>query len=420
MTEPAGDQPRAFASEADAVALLPPDPFVLVTIEEPNGNRPRVEAPILRPLPARDALGPGAVIEYGDLPCITLIWAETLEPLYAGHPGSVWPVVEGRRVGREVILTGPRGAATFRRMPTKQLWHLCGWADLARIVEASPSSDAVERDRWLPLNRKERFYTGTVLHMIGAGDRFGSLGRMLKLCGLEQLDLGKSERLQFFTDYSFADSVFTDDDTARFPRRPPVADTPDVVIFGSWLLAIEAKMFHRPNAAALNAQYDRQSELVAYWQGRLGLHKNLVRHCLLLPQPLAADVSEHVHAPIVTWESVAHQFRTVADPYWIGVLHDALDRYRQLAAKDSVWGLNKQMALMGLDIVTAYRERDPRVTWVGRQGGLSGSELTHDAATGAWRTHLRGPGQPTRWKRRALVSGGRLRRASTGRVRCRQ
>jgi hypothetical protein len=146
-------------------------------------------------------------------------------------------------------------------------------------------------------------------------------------------------------------------------------------------------MFHRPNAAALNAQYERQGALVAYWQGRLGLQEDRTRHVLLLPEPLAAAVSHDVDAPIITWEAVANQFDTVADPYWVGVLRNALARYSRLAAKDSAWGQNKQMLLTGLEIVTAYQQSDPNVAWIGRRGGLTAHEMISDAATGAWRTH---------------------------------
>ncbi len=36
----------------------------------------------------------------------------------------------------------------------------------------------------LPLNRKERYYTGTVLPMIVCCDEFAHFGRFLRLCGV--------------------------------------------------------------------------------------------------------------------------------------------------------------------------------------------------------------------------------------------
>lgn len=108
----------------------------------------------------------------------------------------------------------------------------------------------------LPLNRKERHYTGTVLPMIVAGDGFMHLHRLLALCGLDHVQvqddgatpLQGQQDVQFFTEYNFAESVFRPEDIQRFPHpRPRGADTPDLVITGrDWLLAIEAKMYHRP------------------------------------------------------------------------------------------------------------------------------------------------------------------------------
>ena len=76
----------------------------------------------------------------------------------------------------------------------------------------------------LPLNRKERYYTGTVLPMLIASDGFMHLGRFLGLCGLEIELAGNTpfegdQNLQFFTEYNFAESCFTEQDRIRFPNR---------------------------------------------------------------------------------------------------------------------------------------------------------------------------------------------------------
>ena len=117
--------------------------------------------------------------------------------------------------------------------------------------------------RALPLNRKERYYTGTVLPMIVAGDDFMNLGLFLNVCGVdvEAFTFSGQTPLQFFTEYSFAESLFTDADRLRFPDAPTDNDTPDtVVVSEGWLLAVEAKMFHNPTAEALNHQLRRQTQ----------------------------------------------------------------------------------------------------------------------------------------------------------------
>ena len=150
----------------------------------------------------------------------------------------------------------------------------------------------------LPLNRKERYYTGTVLPMIVAGDGFMHLHRLLALCGLDHVQvqddsatpLQGQQDIQFFTEYSFAESVFRPEDKQRFADRPLEADTPDLVISGrDWLLAIEAKMYHRPSTLDIETQMGRQRVLVDHWCEKFHIGAERARHIALLPAQFAAD-----------------------------------------------------------------------------------------------------------------------------------
>lgn len=85
-------------------------------------------------------------------------------------------------------------------------------------------------DERLPLNRKERYYTGTVLPMIVAADGFAHLHRFLHLSGLRVNPAGANplvggQDIQFFTEYGFAESVFTARDKERFGGHPVEHDT---------------------------------------------------------------------------------------------------------------------------------------------------------------------------------------------------
>jgi len=118
---------------------------------------------------------------------------------------------------------------------------------------------------WLPLNRKERYYTGTVLPMLIGSDRFSQLHRFVALCGLDVEPFGRDDDgggpgIQFFTEYNLFESIFTKEDRARFEADPPTErDTPDLVLVGSdWLLVVEAKMFHKPNPATMAEQLRRR------------------------------------------------------------------------------------------------------------------------------------------------------------------
>jgi hypothetical protein len=241
----------------------------------------------------------------------------------------------------------------------------------------------------LPLNRKERYYTGTVLPMLVASDGFMNLSRFLALCGLDVSPAGNnafegSQRLQFFTEYNFAESRFTDHDRSRFPDAPTDGDTPDLILTGDdWLLAVEAKMYHNPNAEALNTQIRRQRVIVDYLIERLGIPSGRVFHLLLLP---ARFQPGKLNAPVVTWEQVLDQYSVVGPAYWVGVLTEALERYEALVSRGPPFGMHADGKMTGAEIVAAHADGTLEFTYMGRKDGIDGELIKNDVATGQWRT----------------------------------
>jgi hypothetical protein len=242
----------------------------------------------------------------------------------------------------------------------------------------------------LPLNRKERYYTGTVLPMLVAGDGFAHLTRFLTLCGLHvetavanALDGG--QHLQFFTEYSFLESCFTDRDRARLPHAPTEGDTPDVIIAGDdWLLAVEAKMYHNPSAEALDTQMRRQRVIVDYLREQLHIPTDRVAHVLLLPSAFRPG---ELASPVVTWEAVLDDYRVVGPAYWAGVLEIALARYEELVSRGPAFGTNADGKMLGSEIVDAHAHGTLKFTFMGRQDGITGKSIQADIESGKWRTH---------------------------------
>ncbi len=244
----------------------------------------------------------------------------------------------------------------------------------------------------LPLNRKERYYTGTVLPARIASDGLLHLPRFLRLCDLDVATVddgsGKldgSQDVQVFTEYSFAESILPSE-RHRFAGAPLQGDTPDLVLSGpDWLLAVEAKVFHRPTVAALDAQMTRQANLVQYWTRLFRLDPARVRHVLLVPEQLLRG-RRQLAWQVVTWQQVRDSYDIVGDGYWLGVLRAALDRYDELASPEPTFGANADGRLTGEQIAARSAEGAAAYEWVGRAGGLNGTAFAADRADGSWRT----------------------------------
>ena len=77
-------------------------------------------------------------------------------------------------------------------------------------------------DTGLPFNRKERFFTGTVLPMLVCAADFAHFSRLTELVGLGPIEVDarpSSANVQFFTEYSFVESV-VGEAKLRFPGAP--------------------------------------------------------------------------------------------------------------------------------------------------------------------------------------------------------
>ena len=244
-------------------------------------------------------------------------------------------------------------------------------------------------DHRLPINRKERYYTGTVLPMIVASDGFKHFGEFLALCGVEEnvaLDANPdSSNVQFFTEYGFEESRMGGAED-RF-ERPLGRYAPDLVVYvesePSLLLGVEAKFFSMPSETHLEMQLKEQEKLLSVMGRGMGTQP-LVRQVALLPEGLGMP---HLinKVPVLTWEMVANTFRCVAPPYWIGVLDLALRDWDRLASQSGRGGVNCDARITGKNIVDGHRVSDPRYTWMGRRGGLNGSELQEDLEDSGWK-----------------------------------
>jgi hypothetical protein len=244
-------------------------------------------------------------------------------------------------------------------------------------------------DHTLPLNRKERFYTGTVLPGIVCAN-LPELKRLTALLGHPEVDVTSDPEdcgLVFFTEYGIAESAYGPA-SARFAGFSTARDTPDVVFLTMRptpvLFALEAKMYDRPGGA-LRRQLDIQRELlsplaglVAEW---LGVEEVPVAHAALLPAQQAATLALDPY-PVITWQQLLATYDDIAPPYWRRMLTEALDRYDDLVSRAVS---NDADRMTGQAIVDRFEAGDFEFSVMGRSAGLTGAPLQADIESGAWR-----------------------------------
>lgn len=244
----------------------------------------------------------------------------------------------------------------------------------------------------LPFNRKERYFTATVLPAIIGCDDFRHLDRFLKLCGLTGVlkePPSGPEDLVFYTEYGIAESMKPAGGSADLTGA-----TPDVVIAGDgWLLAVEAKMYSKFDADDLTEQLAGQAKVLKPFISKLD--RDNFRHVLLLPRPSkdfkGIDALSKT-GKVVWWDDVLQEYSkvdpltntSVAPQYWLNILRLALDSYVDNVSKAGQSGKNSDKKLKGDVIWMLHGLGQQDHTYVGRKGGYS--KFREDVAAGKWQT----------------------------------
>ncbi len=252
-------------------------------------------------------------------------------------------------------------------------------------------------ERKLPLNRKEVYYTATVLPGIICADGFKHFDRFLKLLGLEgvhiQAEPANATNIQFFTEYNF--NKTKPDGDQESPKFDGDSQQPDLVIFlqdsNPIVIVIEGKMYVVPTKANLTRQMEMQErEIVARVRPRF---KDLkIVHAALVPAKVKNELGslepcpEKHPRPIISWEQIVTAFDDVESAeYFNGVLKYALDNFEDLKT-DAEFGLHADAKQSGVHIVNAYLEGEREYLMMGRKDGLDGASINNDIETRGWLT----------------------------------
>jgi hypothetical protein len=246
----------------------------------------------------------------------------------------------------------------------------------------------------LPMNRKERFFTGTVFPMIVCADNFQLFRRLLGLLP-DAPDVSingdpEHTNIQFFTEYGLMESIYGPA-KSRFTTQLAYRDTPDIIFLikgeAKALVAFEAKMYDRPTREAVELQMKRQRELVLdYLQTALSIES--VSHAALLPEKLLREFGGFAY-PALTWESVLDAFAVHReDDYWMRMLRLALEAWPELVGLGAEYGKNADAKLSGQQIRDAFVKGTLGFSLMGRNEGFTGGPLENDLKSGGWRKQV--------------------------------
>ncbi len=247
----------------------------------------------------------------------------------------------------------------------------------------------------LPLNRKEKYYTGTVFPGIVCAENFAHFNAFATLLpGKPRFKVDPhpaTTNIQFFTEYSPLHS-FIGDAKARMLEVPASNETPDVAIIldkqpDRVLIVLEAKVFDGASAADVAHQLKNQEPFIKCVRASVGVDR--VFHAALIPEGLLRSY-RHVDFPVITWDSLHRAYeRVIPDNYFLHVLGYALQGFESLrSTPNQARGQNAESRMTGAEIQRRSQEGSLEFRTMGRLGGLYGPDLARDFESGRWRSFL--------------------------------
>ena len=241
----------------------------------------------------------------------------------------------------------------------------------------------------LPLNRKESFYSATVLPGIIWSD---GLTGFFQLLGMPEISIDlnpDTTNVQIFSEYNLLDAIrgikpgFSNWEHL-LPRM--TGDTPDFVVFVNMvvpvLVVVEAKLFDK-SSAVIAEQIERQRATMAALRSVMPEYQTL--HVALVPESVAAAVRATAGDPecfkTITWEAIAECYTVVpAASYWVRLLKFALKSEPHLRATSGSGHTHEDGRMRTAEILEAYERPDCHVRSVGCLGQTNWKLLKKDVS----------------------------------------
>lgn len=238
----------------------------------------------------------------------------------------------------------------------------------------------------LPLNRKERYYTGTVLPQIIAADNFSGFNKFWNLISgepdLEILVTPSHVNIQFFTEYNLKESAYNNIHADAFGKVE--GDTPDVLILiitpeKKILIAVEAKMYEPVHVSSLIVQMMKQKKVLDILCSQLEVETENLFHVALVPEVYKRAAVSEIES-VFSWEEVITAYEDRPN-YFLDVLKYAIESYDKLV---STRGSSKksERKMTGWEIYNKHKDGTLDYNLIGRGKGLK--QLLIDTQDDKW------------------------------------
>jgi len=190
-------------------------------------------------------------------------------------------------------------------------------------------------EKELPINRKERFYTATVLPSILFHNGLSNFFRFLKEIKGFPIDINQKnteDNFLFYTEYNLKESAGKKSVGAEIYTA--TGDTPDAVIKilkpYKALVVIEGKMYANPTLNDFRKQMkDQKHAVIDAVKNEYGLDNTQVFHIALTPKQLRFETTDDYQ--VMNWEFfIDNEEINVQRNYFYNFLRFALKCYDEL------------------------------------------------------------------------------------------
>ena len=238
----------------------------------------------------------------------------------------------------------------------------------------------------LPINRKEKFYTATILPSLLFHNGLSNFYHFLKQIINFPPEINEREtgdNFLFYTEYNLKESAGKK--SVGIEIETDSGETPDVLIEilkpSKVFVIIEAKMFQNLNQNEFSRQMKSQRNVVIKaLKKKFHLNDDKIFHIGLVPKEL--NFCDTIDYQIINWEIFNFKTFKLRGNYSHNFLRFALENYSTLVAdKSTKQASTVKGYIKGSELYDMAKKGE--ILWIGRKGGKL--SIQNDVSQGIWR-----------------------------------